>query len=77
MNKNGPIHLGGAWSLVRIQSPRQFINDYKSNNYATIRAMMQDKNGNKYLHFGCIWLHLVAKNVLNSCCENRTGRRQS
>lgn len=67
MNKNGPIHLGGVKSLVRIQSPRQFTKDYKSNNYATIWERMQGKNGNKYLQFGCIWLHLVAKFVLNSC----------
>ena len=67
MNKNGPIHLGGVKSLVRIQSPRQFTNECKSNSYAKMKATKQTKNVKKYLQFGCIWLHLVAKFVLNSC----------
>lgn len=67
MKANGPIHLGGVKSLVRIQSPRQFTNGCKSNSYAKMKATKQAKNVNKSLQFGCIWLHLVAKFVLNSC----------
>ena len=67
MNKNGPIHLGGVKSLVRIQSPRQFTNECKSNSYANMKATRQSKNVNNSLQFGCIWLHLVAKFVMNSC----------
>ena len=67
MNKNGPIHLGGVKSLVRIQSPRQFTNECKSNSYTNMNAAKQAKNVNNSLQFGCIWLHLVAKFVLNSC----------
>lgn len=67
MNKNGPIHLGGVKSLVRIQSPRQFTNECKSISYAKMKATKQAKNVNNSLQFGCIWLHLVAKFVLNSC----------
>lgn len=67
MNKNRPIHLGGVKPLVRIQSPRLFINNCKSKVCKTSTATMQGKNVKKYLQFGCIWLHLVAKFVLNSC----------
>ena len=67
MNKNGPIHLGGVKSLVRIQSPRQFLKVCKSISYAKMKATRQAKTVNNSLQFGCIWLHLVAKFVLNSC----------
>ena len=75
MDKNVRIRLGGAWSLVRIQSPRQLVNNGKSMTYKADRPKGQENLSKVTLQFGCIWLHLVAKIVQDSCRISE-GRRQ-
>ena len=75
MDRNERKHLGGAWSLVRIQSPRQLVNNGKSMTYKTDKPKRQENLSKVTLQFGCIWLHLVAK-IVQDLCRISEGRRK-